>query len=178
MKLSMVVPYMESDEGKQAVLERMLDSVVGVDEIIIVENWKEGYAVPINFGMSQASGDFILMSTDDVIWPPTSLKQLCDPHAVTSPKVNGHEQPLFGVAFCLPKWVYEKTGGLYEGYRISYFDDDDWIKTLEKNNIPMHSVPTIDIQHPEGGRTLHTFPDHDQFYRENLDLFKQRWPHE
>jgi len=175
MKLSVTIPYMESDPGKRAILERCLDSLHGADEIIVVENWKEGYAKPINFGMSQASGDFILMTTDDVIWPEISLKAMCDPEAVTSPLVNGQEQPLWGAAFCLPRWVYEKTGGLFEGYRISYWDDHDWIKTLEKHNIPFHSVPSIDIQHPEGGRTLHTFPDHEEFYRENQALFKSRW---
>lgn len=176
MKLSCVVPYMESDEGKPAILNRMLDSLKGVDETLVIENWKEGYAVPINFGLSQATGDFILVSTDDVIWDGMSLKRLCDPNAVTSPLVNGNEQPFFGVAFCLPRWVYEKTGGLFEGYRISYFDDDDFIKTLEKYGIPMHSVPSVSLLHPEGGRTLHTFPDHNDFYRENMELFRKRWP--
>lgn len=175
MKLSVVIPYMESDPGKLDILNRCIGSMRGYDECIVVENWKEGYAVPINFGMSQASGDFILMSTDDVVWPGISLKAMCDPSAVTSPLVNGQEQSLWGVAFCLPRWVYEKTGGLFEGYKISYWDDEDWIKTLEKHNIPFHSVPSINILHPEGGRTLHTFPDHDDFYKENQELFKRRW---
>lgn len=177
MKLSVVIPFMASDPEKHDILHRCIDSMRGYDELIVVDNWKEGYAVPINYGMSQATGDFILMSTDDVIWPDISLKALCDPEAVTSPCVNGNmPNPIAGVAFCLPKWVYEKTGGLYEGYRISYFDDDDWIKTLEKHNIPMRGVANINIQHPEGGRTLHTFPDHEQFYKENHDLFIRRWP--
>lgn len=169
---------MEADSGKQAVLERCLDSVTGADEILVIENWKEGYAVPINFGLQQATGDFLFVSNDDLIFDGGSLKRLCDPEAVTSPLVNGSEQPFFGCAFMIPRWVYEKVGGLYEGYRISYFDDDDYIKVLESNGIPMHSVPTVNVQHPEGGRTLHTFPDHDQFYRENMELFKKRWPNQ
>jgi len=175
MRLSVIIPYMEADSGKQAILERCLDSLKGANQIIVVENWKEGYAVPINYGLSQATGDFLLVMNDDLIWHDGSLKKLCDIDAVTSPLINGVEKPFFGAAFCIPRWVYEKVGGLYEGYRISYFDDDDYIKILEREGIPMHSVPSVDAEHPEGGRTLHTFPDHDEFYKENLIIFQNRW---
>lgn len=166
---------MEADPGKQAILERCLDSFRGADEIIVVENWKAGYAVPINYGLSQATGDFLMVMNDDLIWDGGSLKRLCQEDAVTSPVVNGQQQDFWGCAFCIPRWVYEQVGGLYEGYRISYYDDDDFVNTLKQAGIPMRSVPTVNVQHPEGGRTLHTFPDHQEFFEENKRLFESRW---
>lgn len=93
MRLSVIIPYMEADSGKQAILERCLDSIKGANQIIVVENWKEGYAVPINYGLSQATGDFLLVMNDDLIWHDGSLKKLCDIDAVTSPLINGVEKP-------------------------------------------------------------------------------------
>lgn len=167
---------MEADEGKQAVLNRLLDSLVGADEIIVAENWKAGYAVPINFGLSQATGDYLIVMNDDLIQRSGDLKQLCDPKAVTSPIEDGLLQDMYGNCFCIPRWVYEATGGLDERYRISYYDDDDFINELRKRNIPMHGVPEVEFENVDGGgRTLHTFPDHNEFFEENKQRFIEKW---
>ena len=168
---------MESDPGKQDVLERLLDSLVGADEIIVVENWKAGYAVPINFGFEQATGDYLMVLNDDLVMDQGGdLHDLCDPDAVTSPTVDGGEQDFWGCAFILPRWVYEKIGGMDERYRVSYFDDDDLMNTLRKHGIPMKSMPYINFWMPEGGgRTLHTFADHNEFFAENKEKFMEKW---
>lgn len=173
--LSVVIPFMPIDEDKYAVLDQTLDSFSGADEVLVVENWKAGYAVPINFGLAQATGDFLVVMNDDLVWDGGSLTRLCDPEAVTSPRVNGHAQPFWGCAFCLPRWVYERTGGLFEGYRISYFDDDDFQNTLEHLGIPMRCEETVSLT-TQGGRTLERFPDRDAFFAENRALYNQRWP--
>lgn len=177
VNLSVVIPYMEADSGKRAVLKRCTDSLIGHDELIVVSNWKEGYAKPINKGLAIARGEYMLVMNDDVILLEGDLKELCDPMAVTSPLVNG-ERPstgIFGCVFCIPRWVYEQTGGLWEGYEISYFDDDDFIMTLKQSNIPMKSVPSVKFSHPDGGRTLHTFPNHNEFFERNKLIFQKRW---
>lgn len=179
MKLSVVIPYMETDPEKHKVLERLLDSLKGVDEILVVENWKDGYAVPINFGLSQASGDFLMVLNDDLVMNKgTDLRDVCDINFVTSPSIDGKEQPFWGCAFCIPRWVYAKVGGLDERYRVSYFDDDDYINELRKNNVPMKCVPTVNFENVDGGgRTLHTFPDHQEFFEENKKRFIEKWGH-
>lgn len=176
MKLSIIIPFMDAFEGKQQILQRCLDSLVGADEILVVENWKAGYAVPINYGLSQASGDFLLVMNDDIIQTKGNLKDLCNTEAVTSPIEDGMAaQFIWGNCFCLPRWVYEKIGGLDERYRISYFDDDDLIFTLQSLGIPMRSVPTVEFSNPQGGTTLHTFPDHNEFFEENKQRFLRKW---
>ena len=166
---------MPIDEEKYNVLNQTLDSFKGADEIIVVENWREGYAVPINYGLSQAKGDFIVVMNDDLNWDGGSLKRLCDPEAVVSPMVNGRIQDFWGCSFCLPRWVYEKTQGLFEGYRISYFDDDDFWNTLKQLNIPHYCNPNVSLT-TQGGRTLERFPDRNEFFEENRQIYNSRWP--
>ena len=175
MKISVVIPYYESDEGKPAILKRETDSLKGHDEIVIVWNDKMGYAKSINKGLANAHGDFLVVMNDDLIMECGDLKDLCDEKAVTSPLVNWDNHPFWGCCFCIPRWVYEKVGGLSEIYRISYFDDDDYINTLRQNKVPMHAVTTINFAHPEGGRTLHTLPDHNEFFEENKCKFIEKW---
>ena len=176
-KVSVIIPFMEADEGKIEVLERLLDSLVGADEIIVVENWKAGYGVPINFGLSQATGDFLIVLNDDLKMDRgASLKDICDSNFVTSPTIDGEEQDFWGAAFCIPRWIYDTVGGLWEGYRVSYFDDDDYINVLRQNNIPMKCMPFVNFWNVDGGgRTLHTFPDHNDFFAENKEKFIERW---
>ena len=174
MKLSVVIPFMAIDEDKYNVLSQTLDSFTGADEIIVVDNWKAGYAVPINFGLSQAQGDFLMVMNDDMLWDGGSLKRLCDENAVTSPKVNGKSQPFWGCSFCIPRWVYEKVGGLYEGYRISYYDDADYYNTLQKEGVPTYCNESVNVT-TQGGRTLERFPDRNEFFEENKNKFIERW---
>lgn len=177
MKLSIIIPYMEIDEGKRQVLADTCNSFTGADEIIIVSNWKEGYAKPINKGLSIATGDFLLVMNDDMTWDRQSLKRLCKPGVVTSPVVNGKVQEFWGCAFCLPKEIYEKVGGMYEGYEISYFDDEDYWNTLRKNNIPLECIESVNVQ-TQGGRTLERFPNRDEFFEKNREHFIERWGNE
>lgn len=176
MKLSVIIPYMDAFDGKQQILERCLDSLVGADEVLVIENWKAGYAVPINYGLQQASGDFFLVMNDDIIQTRGNLKDLCDGYAVTTPIEDGQKASfIWGNCFCMPRWVYEKTGGLDERYRISYFDDDDLIFTLQDLYINMKTVESVEFSNPHGGTTLHSFPDHNEFYEENKQRFLRKW---
>ena len=174
--ISVIIPFMESDDDKVNVLHNLLDSLKGQEETLVIENWKAGYAVPINFGLSEANGDFLIVMNDDLILTRGDLTQLTNPNAVTSPLIDGKSQSFWGCCFCIPRWVYEKVGGLDERYRISYYDDDDYINELRKHGVPMESVDTVNfVNQTGGGRTLHTFPDHNEFFEENRTKFMEKW---
>lgn len=180
MKVSVIIPYMEINAEKPAVLKRLVDSLEGYDELLVMGNWREGYAKPINRGLNLATGDFLIVMNDDLVMDKGgSLRDICKPGVVTSPTVDGHEQPFWGCVFCIPREVYEKVGGLDERYRISYFDDDDYINTLRKHRIEMESVPLVNFWNPSGGgTTLHEFPDHNEFFAENKQKFIEKWGYE
>lgn len=177
MMLSVVIPYMEITPEKRDILKRCTDSFIGANEIIIVSNWREGYAKPINKGLAIAKGDFLVVMNDDLIWDGGSLKRLCDENAVTSPMVNGKSQDFWGCAFCIPRWVYEKIGGLDEGYKISYFEDEHLLVNLMSLGIPTRSVAEVNVT-TKGGTTLEQFPDRDQFFAENKERFVSIWGYE
>jgi len=174
MKLSVIIPFMAIDEDKYRVLKETTDSFVGADEIIVWSNWMEGYAKPINRGLRLAKGDFLMITNDDMTYDGGSLKRLCDPDAVTSPMVNGKVQEFWGCSFVLPRWVYEKIGGMYEGYEISYYDDHDLWETLKKEKIPMRCVDSVRVE-TAGGRTLDRFPNRNEFFDKNRQHFIERW---
>jgi GT2 family glycosyltransferase len=174
-KISVIIPYYEADPEKPAILKRLTDSLKGYDELILVWNDKMGYAKAINKGLAIAKGDFLVVMNDDLIFENGSVADLCDPYHVTSPVINGLGQNFWGCCFCIPRNIYDEVGGLYEGYRISYYDDDDYLNTLRKNNIGCRCVEDVRVSHPEGGRTLHTFSDHKDFETENKAKFLERW---
>jgi hypothetical protein len=177
VKISVIVPYMEIDADKPAVLKTLVDSLNGYDELLVMGNWKEGYAKPINRGLRLAKGDYMFVVNDDLqMTAGQSLQDLVDPDAVTSPTLNGKRQNFWGCAFMIPRWVYEEVGGLDERYRISYFDDDDYLNTLRKHKVQMKCKPEVNFnQVGSGGRTLHQFPDHQDFFEENKQKFLEKW---
>lgn len=174
MKVSVIIPYMESYPEKRQMLKTCVNSFSGADEIIVVSNWREGYAKPINKGLAIARGDFLIVMNDDLVWDGGSIKRLCDESAVTSPQVNGKSQPFWGCAFCIPRWIYEKVGGLWEGYNISYFDDADYYQMLKKNDIYTYTNEIVSLT-TKGGQTLDKFPDRDEFFEANHNLYIERW---
>lgn len=174
-KLSVIIPYMESFPEKRQILERCCQSFTGADEIIIVSNWREGYAIPINKGLAVAKGDFMVIMNDDMVWDGGSLKRLCDESAVTSPSVNGNStQKFWGCSWCIPRWVYEKLGGMDERFQISYFDDDDTFFTYASNNIPMYCKTEVKVE-TKGGTTLDKFHDRNEFFAINRQKFIDKW---
>jgi len=174
MKVSVIIPFMNSFEGKEQILKTCTDSFIGVDELIIVSNWREGYAKPINRGLRLAKGDYLFVMNDDLVWDGGSIKRVCRENAVTSPQINGKSQSFWGCCFCIPRWVYEKIGGLDERYEISYFDDDDYWNTLKQNNIPHYCIDSVSVQ-TKGGTTLDKLPDRDEFFEKNKLRFIEKW---
>jgi GT2 family glycosyltransferase len=172
--VSVIIPYMESDPGKPAILRRCVESFEGAGEVIVVWNDRMGYAKPINKGLALARGDYLVVMNDDLDWCGHDLRRLCDPLAVTSPLVNGKFQAFWGCAFCIPRHVYERTGGLDERYTISYYDDDDYSFTLDKLGIEKRGI-NINVLHPEPGRTLNIVTKGTGAMEINRQKFLDKW---
>lgn len=173
--ISIIIPFYPVDQKKYEVLQQCTKSLPDVEKII-VWNRREGYAKAINEGCKCASGDYFLIMNDDVILKSGNIEDLCVPNTVVSPTFNGKEYAaLWGSCFCVPRTVWEQIGGMDEQYTISYFDDDDLIASLQANNIPMKSQPTVVFDHPKPGRTLESMPDRNVFYQENCEKFRKKW---
>lgn len=175
-KISVVIPFYPIDEGKHEVLQECVQSLPEHYETIVVWNRREGYAPAINNGVKCASGDYYLIMNDDVVWKSGKLDKLCIPGVVTSPTYNSKpHETIWGSCFCVPSNVWSRIGGMDERYTISYFDDDDLIKTLESHDVSMRTVEAVDFDHPHPGRTLDSMPDRDEFFQENKKKFEEKW---
>ena len=145
------------------------------DEIIIISSKFSSLSQKINKGFKMG-GDYVIITNDDVELLSGDINDLCIPNTVTSPLVNGEGQPFWGHIFCVPKTVYELTGGYDENYQHAWFDDTDFILTLEKHKIPMQSVPSVNVFHPHnGGTTLKTIPNFDEAKNHNEEYFNRKW---
>ena len=156
-------------------LPRCFNSFKEADEIIIISSKLSSLSQKINKGFKMG-GDYIIITNDDVELLTGDINDLCIPNTVTSPLVNGEGQPFFGHIFCVPKNIYEKTGGYDENYKHAWFDDTDFVMTLSKHGIPMQSVPSVNVFHPHGGgTTIKTLPDLDDVKRFNQEYFEKKW---
>ena len=122
-----------------------------------------------------AHGDYIIISNDDLTLDAGNLQDLCVPGVVTSPKVNGELRKFHGHMFCVPRTVYELCGGYDERYTIAYFDDDDFLMNLKTHGVETCGIESVNVLHPVGGTTLHTYPDWQQFFEENRQKFNEKW---
>ena len=152
--LSVIIPHYPFNEEIDEILKNCVDSI-DFDELIIVVNKKEGFAKAVNRGLRIAHGDHLLVLNNDTVLEKGKLKDLCQDY-VTSPTINGRIQKFWGSCFCIPRWVYEKIGGLDERFKIGYYEDEDYIKRLEENNIKMRCMLGVDLSH-RGGTTIKPF---------------------
>lgn len=148
------------------------------DELIVISGQETSLSQKINKGFEMSSGDYIIISNDDCKLHKGTLRDLQVPGAVTSPLINGAVRGEFsGHIFCVPREVYNITGGYDERYEQAYFDDDDFIFTLNKHNIPMMAVLDVDISHPPlGATTLDEIKkEKGDFYERNKQKFLEKW---
>lgn len=175
MKLSVCIPYYESHPEKRDLLHKCVASLKGQDELIVLSGKQKSLAIAINVLFKMAHGEYIIISNDDLTLDYGDLKDLCVPGVVTSPKINGEPKNFSGHMFCVPRTVYETVGGYDERYTIAYFDDDDFLSTLRESEVETRCVESVNVLHPVGGTTLHTYPDWQRFYEENKRMYFEKW---
>lgn len=176
-KVSVIIPFYESDSGKAEILKRCVNSLNGYDELILVWNNGMGFTRAVNKGYELARGDFIILCCDDIILEKGSLRDLCDSHAVTSPINNGKKQDFWGTLWCMPREIYKQLGTcLDERYAdgLNYEDTDLW-EEMKARKIPHYCVDNVQIYHPEPGRTLNYSEDRQQKLERNRQLFFEKW---
>lgn len=173
--LSLCIPYYEAFPEKRQILERCVHSLPQVDELLILAGKQKNVATAINMLFSLSRGDYIIIANDDVIWDKGSIRDLCVPQTITSPLINGQNLGFSGHFFCVPREVVKSTGGYDEEYTVAYFDDDDFFRNAQSNGFGSMCIESVNIVHPEPGTTLHTYPNHSEFFELNKARFQQKW---
>lgn len=178
MKLSVVIPHWPIAPELETYLSACCESLPPVDEIIIVVNDGIGFAAAVNRGLRIAHGDYIAVVSNDIVWKDGDINDLCIPGKVTSPLMNGerNRHNFWGTFFVLPREVYQKIGPLDERFTLAYYEDDDYIRRLQMEDIEIKCIESCHIT-SEGGRTMRLV-DYNARHEANVrnkQLFEDKW---
>lgn len=176
MKISVIIPHYEVNLEKRKLLLRCLSSVAGqYDELIIIADKRFNLASKINDGLKKASGDFIIVASDDIKLEKGTLRDLCDISCVTTPKVIGSVDKLFhGYMWCMPRNILNRVGLMWEGYDGFYFDDSDYWMMIESKGYRIEKKNEVVILHDHPASTLKHLVKSGQ-EEKNKQLFISRW---
>lgn len=171
--ISVVIPHWNYDDHMADVLKRCVDSLVGYDELVIVDNDGIGFAKAVNRGLALAHGDYICVVNNDTILNKGSLADLCVKGTVTVPKITGQVDQLPRAFYCMERTIYEQIGGYDEQFKVGYFEDDDMIIRWNIADIPIRTIDKVEVLHI-GSETMKN-TDRDKAMETNRILFNKKW---
>lgn len=189
MRISLVIPTMWVNN----VIVPCLQSLSGqYDELIIIDDNEENLAKKINKGLAKATGDYIVVSNDDIVLLEGQLKNLCEPGKVLSPTINngGSGKAFHAHMWGMPREAYEKAigqiegesdfgkPGYYEGYFRFYYDDSDYWMKLLRAGFEVSQTQAVKIRHDHPATTLATFGNNEGAEHDNKKEFIRRWGEE
>lgn len=173
-KISVVIPHWPKTPEHESALKRCVDSLVGVDEIIVEVNDGIGFAKACNLGLKKTTGDYILVVNNDTVVTRGNLENLCVPDTVVVPRMaTGQVDNMPRAFYCMPRSVYEKVGGYDERFEGGYFEDDDLIRRWMKAGVPILVKHIVEVNHI-GGLTMNTL-DKNELYNQNKQKYEEKW---
>lgn len=178
MKISLIIPHLPFEES-DAALERCLESFKGqYDELILVINDGMGYGAAVNQGLKWASGDFLIVSNNDVKLLEGNLRYMESMMGFIIPTLTPEPRDYLPRSiFGMPRWVYELVtcnGYFYDPrFEVGYFEDDDLHKRI--TNIPCVRQEGILVEHLDGGGLTMKKMGEQKYFDENQLKFIKKW---
>lgn len=177
MKLSVIIPFWYGTPHKYLMLKTCIESLgKDPDEVLVIGNLDAGLPWSLNKGMRAASGDFILIVSDDMILTRGNILDLCIEGVVTHPLINSQPQ-IFGGCVCYPREVYESVGDYDINFSKGYYDDDDYFVRVDKAGYERWVLNSINMYHDDPGHTLRQLVSDEDFER-NKKYFYSKWGEE
>jgi len=170
MKISVGIPVYILDEELEFLTRRCLDSLNGDCELIIIDNASPiklkydcdiyirnrkniGNGAAWNQILKVATGDVILLSDNDVIFPP-NWRELANhtENSIVFPATRnkgeqGFVERLSGFFWMLDRKTQEKIGLIDEKYGIANFEDTDYFRRAELEGVKLKCVPEVKVDH-------------------------------
>ena len=102
------------------------------------------------------------------------------PGTVTSPIVlekPGIEPGGFHGAFWVaPREVLERVGPLDERFEGAFYEDDDYLERLRREQIPTRQIASVQVRSRRVGLTMSKLPDRGQgWLAANEQRFEDKW---
>lgn len=176
MKISLVIPTLHVGDN----LERCIESFKGqYDELIVVDDTDISLAKAQNKGMRLSTGDFIIVSNDDVVADTGTLADLCVKGQVLSPRVNGGVFKTFhGHMFCMPREIFAETGGFDESFPgVYYIDSELWYRLIQAG-YPPGICDSVNVKHEHPASTIKTLPEKNRSMSDGEAWFVSKWGRE
>jgi glycosyltransferase involved in cell wall biosynthesis len=172
-KISLCIPTLHVGDN----LERCIESFKGqYDELIVVDDKDKSLAFKQNKAMRLATGDFLIVSNDDVISDTGTLSDLCREGAVLSPRVNGGIFKVFhGHMFCLPRKIYAECGGFDESYPGVYYIDAELWYRLKQLGYDPGIQDSMNVIHDHPATTIKTLDSKQTSMSEGESWFVSKW---
>jgi glycosyltransferase involved in cell wall biosynthesis len=174
MKLSVIIPFYYGKPNKVDLLHECIRSIGDEpDEILVIGNTSAGLPWSLNKGLRSASGDFLLIVSDDMVLTRGKLSDLCHEEFVTHPLISNEPQ-IFGGCVCYPRHVYEAVGDYDENFLQGYYDDDDYFIRVGKAGYERIVVSGVNMYHDDPGHTLRSLVTNEMM-EYNKQYLMQKW---
>lgn len=174
MSISVVIPHCPSGEH-DALLKRCLESLPPLAERIVVVNEKNtiGFTKAVNYGLRIATGDYVMVVNNDIVWKEGLLEDLCVADVITSPKMNGQPQVFWGCFFVIPRSIIDRIGLLDERFYL-YCSDTDLVMRAKQERVELRSIQSCNIE-TEGGRTTCRIDGREAIDFSDTQKFVAKW---
>jgi GT2 family glycosyltransferase len=174
MSISAVITNYNPNEQK--LFDCFLSLQGKVLETILISSKNSSLGEKINMGFRVSKGDYILILNDDAVYENGNLEDLCVPGSITCPKINGIPISFHAHAFCVPREIYEATGGYDESYEQAYYDDWDFWRMVESKGFDKKVISTVNFTHPPvGATTLSTIAGINDIRERNRIKYFKKW---
>jgi len=147
-----------------------------------------GFAPAVNAGLRLASGDFLVVSNNDIVFVEDWIKTAQDAWQANTGLVCSHlldndpkrevgrcKIPLghfFGSLWMTSHHIINAIGYLDENYKIGMYEDKDYVKRVEA--VGYEVIKVGHCQHV-GNATWGKLPNQQKVFVQNQERFKRKW---
>jgi GT2 family glycosyltransferase len=204
--ISIIIPAYYANPELVDMTKRCLDSIRGINEIIVVNDGSplnaefdtirlpenQGYASAVNVGLEASTGDFIIISNNDIVFiDPTWLEELIKPlkegygiSTIRTSEPDGwktedryEENAKFGSLWAIRRDTYETLGSLDERFGKGYGEDLDYWHRARNAGIRIVKNHNALAEHL-GKATFKITDPNDKSFNEFLFAYHKKWPTE
>ena len=187
-RVSVVIPCLWTEQKFFDMTVECLKTLRKDVQIIVIAN-NEGYATNVNAGLRAATGDYLIVSNNDIEFiQPDWLEHLLNPlkegydiSSIRTTDADGwetediiEENAKFGSLWCMKRAVYETIGGLDESYGKGYFEDLDYQKRATDAGFRVAKNHAGIVEH-KGKATFSVVDPDDTAFWEAREKFKRKW---
>ena len=180
-RISVVIPHVPNLNLTDERLAVCTRSLRNCDELLVVVNSGTGYGANVNIGLAAASGDYLVVSNNDIEMISGDLRALnnhgkafCVPSIIPTPRDN-LPRAFFGFPRSVYSDIIDHYGYFFDERFKYYFEDDDLHKRIEELDIKIAFEPSIVIHHLDGGGLTCKQFGEEKGFQDSKKKFMEKW---